>query len=115
MFLHAFNTTTCFMEPVACCHSPEMLGIKMLSFERKLQEQTWSVHYSLKDSLQILNACNNQMDLIRQQKPTSVSWGSIKVYVCEILFEIKDIKNNKVPWTETVIKLNLCQKGTIKL
>ena len=24
----------------ACCHSPEMLGIKMLSFERKLQEQT---------------------------------------------------------------------------
>jgi hypothetical protein len=24
----------------ACCHSPEMLGIRMLSFERKLQEQT---------------------------------------------------------------------------
>jgi hypothetical protein len=24
----------------ACCHSPEMLGIKMLSFER-----TWSVYY----------------------------------------------------------------------
>ena len=24
--------------------------------------------------------------------------------------EIKDIKYNKVPWTETVIKLNVCQK-----
>jgi hypothetical protein len=33
----------------------EMLGIKMLSFERKLQEQTWSVYYSFKDSLKILN------------------------------------------------------------
>jgi hypothetical protein len=30
--------------------------------------------------------------------------------VCEILLEIKDIKYNKVPWTETVIKLNICQK-----
>jgi hypothetical protein len=46
-FLHAFNTTPLWSEkkigsrePVACCHSPEMLGIKMLSFERKLQEQT---------------------------------------------------------------------------
>ena len=27
----------------ACCHSPEMLGIKMLYFERKLQERTWSI------------------------------------------------------------------------
>jgi hypothetical protein len=31
-------------------------------------------------------------------------------YVSEILLEIKDIKYNKVPWTETVIKLNICQK-----
>jgi hypothetical protein len=30
--------------------------------------------------------------------------------VYEILSEIKDIKYNKVPWTETVIKLNVCQK-----
>ena len=44
-FLHAFNTTPLWsekkidsMEPVVCCHSPEMLDIKM-SFERKLQEQ----------------------------------------------------------------------------
>jgi hypothetical protein len=44
------------------------------------------------------------------QKPTSVSWESIKSYVCDILLEIKDIKYNKVPWTETVIKLNICQK-----
>jgi hypothetical protein len=28
------------------CHSPEMLGIKMLSFERNLQEQTSSVYNS---------------------------------------------------------------------
>jgi hypothetical protein len=54
-------------EPVACCHSPEMLGIKMLSFERKLQEQTWYVYYSFKDSLKILNWCSNQMDLITQR------------------------------------------------
>ena len=26
------------------------------------------------------------------------------------MLEIKDIKYNKVPWTETVIKLNICQK-----
>ena len=50
------------------------------------------------------------MDLITQQKPTSVSWGSSKSYMCEILLENKDIKYNKVPWTETVIKLNFCQK-----
>ena len=42
------------------------------------------------------------------EKSTSVSWGSIKSYVSEILLEIKDIKYNKVPWTETVIKLNIC-------
>jgi hypothetical protein len=30
--------------------------------------------------------------------------------VYEILSEIKDIKYNKVPWTETVIKLNVCKK-----
>jgi hypothetical protein len=30
--------------------------------------------------------------------------------VCEILSEIKDIKYSKVPWSETVIKLNFCQK-----
>jgi hypothetical protein len=31
----------------ACCHPPVMLCIKMLSFESTLQEQTWSVYYSL--------------------------------------------------------------------
>jgi len=31
-------------------------------------------------------------------------------HVCEILSEIKDIKYYKVPWTEIVIKLNVCQK-----
>ena len=51
------------------------------------------------------------MDLITQRNVTSISWGSIKSYVCEILLEIKDIKYNKVPWTETVIKLNICQNG----
>ena len=30
--------------------------------------------------------------------------------MCEILSEIKDIKYIKVPWTETVIKSNFCQK-----
>jgi hypothetical protein len=43
-FLHALNTTPLQSEKNrlqgACCHSPEMLGIRMLSFERKLQEQT---------------------------------------------------------------------------
>jgi hypothetical protein len=41
--VHAFNTTPLWNEeknmPVACCHSPEMLAIKMLSFEGKLQKQ----------------------------------------------------------------------------
>jgi hypothetical protein len=50
------------------------------------------------------------MDLITQRNVTSISWGSIKSYVCEILLEIKDIKYNKVPWTETVIKIDSCQK-----
>ena len=94
----------------ACCHSPEILGIKMLSFERKLQEQTWSVYYSFKDSLTVLNWCNDQMDVITQRNATSISWWSIKSYVCEILLEIKDIKYSKVPWTESVIKINSCQK-----
>ena len=31
-------------------------------------------------------------------------------HMCEILSEIKDIKYSKVPWTETVIKLNFCPK-----
>jgi hypothetical protein len=45
-FLQAFNTTPLIWSEKqnriqgTCCHSPEMLGIKMLSFERKLQEQT---------------------------------------------------------------------------
>ena len=79
-----------------------MLGIKMLSFERKLQEQTWSVYYSFKDSLKILNWCNNQMDLITQRNQQASP---------EILSEIKDIKYNKVPWNETVIKLIFCKKN----
>ena len=93
----------------ACGHSPEMFGINMLSFERKLQEQIWSVHYSFKDSLKILNWCNNQMDLITQRNQQASPEGPAN-HVCEIWSEIKDIKYSKVPWTETVIKLNLCQK-----
>jgi hypothetical protein len=86
-----------------------MLGITMLSFERKLQEQSWYVYYSFKDSLKILNWCNNQMDLITQRNQQASPEGPAN-HVCEILLEIKDIKYNKVPWTETVIKLNFCQK-----
>ena len=59
------------------CHSPEMLGITMLSFERKLQEQTWSVYYSFKDSLNILNWCNNQMDLITQRNQQACPEGPL--------------------------------------
>ena len=80
-----------------------MLGITMLSFERKLQEQSWSVYYSFKDSLKILNWCNNQMDLITQRNQQASPEGSAN-QVCKILSEIKDIKYYKVPWTETVIK-----------
>jgi hypothetical protein len=86
-----------------------MFGIKMLSFERKLQEQTWSVHYSFKYNLKILNWCNNQMDLIIQRNQQASPEGPAN-HVFEILSEIKDIKYIKVPWSETVIKLNGCQK-----
>jgi hypothetical protein len=88
-----------------------MLGIKMLSFERKLQEQTWSVYYSFKDSLKIINWCNNdnQMDLVTQRNQQASPEGPAN-HVCEIWSEIKDIKYNKVPWTETVIEINFCQK-----
>ena len=96
----------------ACCHSPEVLGIEMLYFERKLQEQTWYVYYSFKDSLKIQNWCNNdyynQMDLITQRNQQASLEGPA-IHVCEILSEIKDIKYNKVPWTETVIKLNFAK------
>jgi hypothetical protein len=87
-----------------------MLGITMLSFERKLQEQSWYVYYSFKDSLKILNWCNNQMDLITQRNQQASPEGPAN-HVWEILLEIKDIKYSKVPWTETVIKLNFCQKN----
>ena len=93
------------IEPVACCHSSEMLGIKMLSFERKLQEQTWSMYYSFKDSLKIQNWCNNQMNIITQRNQQASPEGPAN-HVYGILSEIKDIMN----WTETVIKLNFCQK-----
>ena len=81
-----------------------MLGIKMLSFERKLQEQTF------KDSLKILNWCNNQMDLITQRNQQASPEGSANHMCVKFFSEIKDIKYNKVPWTETVIKLNCCPK-----
>jgi hypothetical protein len=67
-----------------------MLGIKMLSFERKVQEQTWSVYYSFNDSLKILYWCNNQMDLITQRNKQASPGGPAN-YVYEILSEIKDI------------------------
>ena len=87
-----------------------MLGIKILSFERKLQENTWSVYYSFKDSLKILNWCNNQMDLITQRNKQASPEGPAN-HVCEILSEVKNIKYSKVPWIETVIKLNVCQQN----
>ena len=49
------------------------------------------------------------MDLITQRNQQASPEGPAN-HVCEILSEIKDIKYNKVPWTETVIKLNICQK-----
>jgi hypothetical protein len=48
------------------------------------------------------------MDLITQRKQQTSPGGSAN-HVCEIWSEIKDIKYNKVPWTETVIKLNFCK------
>ena len=49
------------------------------------------------------------MDLITQRnQKASPEDPANNVY--EILSEIKDIKYNKVPWTETVIKLNVCKK-----
>ena len=65
----------CSRGPVACCHSPEMLDIKMLSFEGKLQKQIWYVYYSFKDSLKIINWCNNQMDLITQRNQQAFPEG----------------------------------------
>ena len=49
------------------------------------------------------------MDSITQRNQQASPEGPAN-HVCEILSEIKDIKYNKVPWTETVIKLNCCQK-----
>jgi hypothetical protein len=49
------------------------------------------------------------MDLITQRNQQAYPEGPAN-HVCEILSEIKDIKYNKVPWTETVIKLNFCQQ-----
>jgi hypothetical protein len=77
-----------------------MLGYKMLSLERKLQEQTWSLFYSFNDNLKIRDWCNNQ-----QASPEGATNN-----VCEILSEMKDIKHSKVSWTETVIKLKFCQE-----
>jgi hypothetical protein len=65
-----------------------MLGIKMLSFERKLQEQTWSVYYSFNDSLKILYWCNNQMDLLTQRNKQASPEGPAN-YVCEICQKLK--------------------------
>jgi hypothetical protein len=49
------------------------------------------------------------MDLITQRKQQASPGGSAN-HVCEIWSEIKDMKYNKVPWTETVIKLIFCKK-----
>ena len=49
------------------------------------------------------------MDLVTQRNQQASPEGPAN-HVCEILSEIKDIKYNKVPWTETVIKLICCQK-----
>jgi hypothetical protein len=49
------------------------------------------------------------MDLITQRNQRASPEGPAN-HVCEILSEIKDIKYNKVPWTETVIKLMLAKK-----
>ena len=54
--------------------------------------------------MQLADGLNNT------EKPASVSWGSSKSYVCEHLSEFKDIKYIKVQCTETLIKLNVCQK-----
>jgi len=67
-----------------------MFGIKMLSFEWKLQEQTWSVYYSFKNSLKILNWCNNNQ-IITQRNQQASPEGPAN-HVCEILSEIKDMK-----------------------
>ena len=48
------------------------------------------------------------MDLITQRNQQASPEGPAN-HMCEILSEIKDIKYNKVPWTETVIKLNFYQ------
>ena len=50
------------------------------------------------------------MDLITQRNQQASPEGPAN-HVCEILSEIKDIKYSKVPWSETVIKLNFCQKN----
>ena len=48
------------------------------------------------------------MDLITQRNQQASPEDPAN-HVCEILSENKDIKYNKEPWTETVIKLNFCQ------
>ena len=48
------------------------------------------------------------MDLITQRNKQASPEGSAN-HVCENLSKIKNIKYSKVPWTETVIKLNVCQ------
>jgi len=49
------------------------------------------------------------MNIITQRNQQASTEGPAN-HVYGILSEIKDIKYNKVPWTETVIKLNICQK-----
>ena len=54
---------------------------------------------------------HNQMGLITQRNQQASPEGpSNHIYVSEIFLETKDIKYNKVPWTETVIKFNFRQK-----
>jgi hypothetical protein len=74
----------------------------------------YSVYYSFKDSLTILNWSNNKMDLITQRNQQASVEGPAN-HVCEILSEIKDIEYNKVPWTGTVIKLNsvICNRSVV--
>ena len=49
------------------------------------------------------------MDLITQRSQQASPEGPAN-HMYEILSEIKYKKYNKIPWTETVIKLNFCEK-----
>ena len=60
----------CYRGLVVFCHSPEMLDIK-----GNCKKQIWYVYYSFKDSLKIINWCNNQMELITQRNQQAFPEG----------------------------------------